>query len=51
MGEDYGWDQEKFSDPLMKIGASITACDSCIYFSRYLASEAILDPEYVTEAD
>ena len=38
VGEDYGWDQEKFSDPLMKIGgcAAVTACDSCIYFSRYL---------------
>ena len=22
VGEDYGWDQEKFSDPLMKRGAA-----------------------------
>ena len=55
VGEDYGWDQEKFSDPLMKVGgcAAVTACDSCIYFSRYFGvREAYpFDPEYVTEAD
>jgi hypothetical protein len=34
----YGWDQEKFTDPVMKIGgcAAVTACDSCIYFSKYM---------------
>lgn len=37
VGKDYGWDQEKFADPIMNRGgcAAVTACDSCIYFSRY----------------
>lgn len=34
---EYGWDQEKFTDLIMKKGGcgAVTACDSCIYFSRY----------------
>lgn len=38
VGDSYGWDQERFVDPLMKTGgcAAVTACDSLIYFSRYM---------------
>lgn len=34
----YGWNQEKFTDPMMKGGgcAAVTACDSLIYFSKYM---------------
>ncbi len=34
----YGWNQEKFRDLMMKGGgcAAVTACDSMIYFSKYM---------------
>ena len=33
----YGFDQERFPDPWMKLGGcgAVTACDSCIYFDLY----------------
>lgn len=38
VGGSYGWNQEKFTDPMMKGGgcAAVTACDSLIYFSKYM---------------
>ncbi|MCC8067792.1 MAG: hypothetical protein LIO94_11960 [Clostridiales bacterium] len=37
VGDDYGWDQDKFPGFLMKHGgcAAVTACDSCIYLKLY----------------
>lgn len=37
VGEDYGWDQDKFPGFLMKHGgcAAVAACDSCIYLKLY----------------
>lgn len=37
IGRYYGWNQSKFRDPTMRIGgcAAVTACDSCIYFSKF----------------
>lgn len=37
VGKYYGWNQSKFRDPVMRIGgcAAVTACDSCIYFSKF----------------
>lgn len=34
---DYGFNQDKFKDPLMKMGgcAAVTACDVCIYLDKY----------------
>ena len=55
VGKDYGWNQEKFLDPLMKIGgcAAVTACDSCIYFSRYFGMKSLypFDSREITETD
>ena len=52
VGGDYGWNQEKFRDPIMNGGgcAAVTACDSCIYFRRYFGMDEIcpLDPSDVT---
>ena len=37
IGNDYGFDQEKFTNIIMKAGgcAAVTACDSFIYFKKY----------------
>ncbi|MCD7817637.1 MAG: hypothetical protein LUH07_01085 [Lachnospiraceae bacterium] len=37
VGDDYGWDQDKFPGFLMKHAgcAAVTACDSCIYLKLY----------------
>lgn len=39
----YGWDQERFTDPLMKLGGcgAVTACDCCIYLSKYKGLKAL----------
>ena len=38
---DYGWNQEKFTDPIMKGGgcAAVTACDICIFLSRFFGEK------------
>lgn len=40
---DYGFDQQKFSNLIMKIGgcAAVTACDSFIYFKKYMGLEKL----------
>ena len=52
---EYGWDQEKFTDLIMKKGGcgAVTACDSCIYFSRYHGKKELypFDPCNVTPKD
>ena len=52
---EYGWDQEKFTDPVMKKGGcgAVTACDSCIYFSKYYGKKELypFDPNNVTSRD
>ncbi len=34
---DYGWDQDKFPEFMMRLGgcAIVTACDCCVYFRAY----------------
>lgn len=55
VGESYGGDQEKFSDPWMKMGGcgAVTACDLCIYLARHKGMTALypFDPGRVTLED
>ena len=52
---DYGWNQEKFTDPIMKGGgcAAVTACDICIFLSRLFGEKNLypFNPHEVTDAD
>ncbi len=52
---DYGFDQDKFPDFLMKMGgcAAVAACDSCVYFKAYGGIEEIcpLDVQKITAKD
>lgn len=38
---DYGWNQERFRDPWMKLGGcgAVTACDCSVYFDLYMGTK------------
>lgn len=40
---DYGFDQDKFSNLIMRGGgcAAVTACDCCIYFKKYFGIDSL----------
>lgn len=47
----YGFDQEDFKDPWMRLGGcgAVTACDSCIYFDLYFGTHFYPYPLYADE--
>lgn len=55
VGNDYGFDQDKFTGVVMKIGgcAAVTACDSFIYIKKYKNIESLYpyDASNVTKED
>lgn len=52
---DYGFNQDRFSNLMMKMGgcAAVTACDSLIYFKKYKGLEGIYpyDTEAISKKD
>lgn len=51
VGGKYGFDQEDFQDPWMRLGGcgAVTACDSCIYFDLYFGTHFYPYPLYADE--